>query len=106
MPKVTFIDFSGAERVVEAQPGESLMQAATGNMVSGIDADCGGACACGTCHVYVDDRWLGAVGQPDEMEEAMLEMRPERQPNSRLCCQIEVTDALDGLVLRLPEYQM
>jgi 2Fe-2S ferredoxin len=106
MAKVTFIEFSGTEKVVDAQPGESLMQAATDHMVSGIDADCGGSCACGTCHVYVDERWLDAVGKPDEMEEAMLDMRPEREAGSRLCCQIEVTEALDGLVLRLPEYQM
>lgn len=106
MVKVTFIEFSGEARPVEAPAGISLMQAAMDNMVPGIDADCGGSCACGTCHVIVEAGWLPAVGRPDEMEEAMLAMRPDRTDSSRLACQIELTDELDGLVVQLPEHQM
>ena len=106
MPKVTFIEFSGSAHTVTAQSGSPLMQAAVDNMVPGIDADCGGSCACGTCHVSVDADWASAVGEPGEMEEAMLSMRPDRGMHSRLACQIVVTDALDGLVVHLPEHQM
>jgi len=106
LPKVTFIEFSGTTHTVNAESGNSLMQAAVDNTVPGIDADCGGSCACGTCHVMVDADWGAAVGAPDDMEEAMLSMRPDRGEHSRLACQITVTDALDGLVVRLPEHQM
>jgi 2Fe-2S ferredoxin len=106
LPKVTFIEFSGEIRPVEADAGITLMQAAMDNMVPGIDADCGGSCACGTCHVIVDPAWSARAGSGDEMEEAMLAMRPDRCPTSRLACQITLTDELDGLVVRLPEHQM
>ena len=106
MPVVTFIAFDGTALTVAAQTGKSLMQAAIDNSVPGIDADCGGGCACGTCHVFVDESWLARCGAPGAAEQGMLGMRPDRMPGSRLSCQIAVVDALDGLVVRLPEYQM
>jgi len=106
MPKVTLIEFNGQDHTIEAEAGKSLMQSAIDNGVPGIDADCGGACACGTCHCFVDGEWQEVAGEGDAMEEAMLGMRPDRADNSRLSCQIEVTDAMDGMVVRLPEYQM
>lgn len=106
MPSITLIEFTGTEHTIQAQAGKSLMQNALDNGVPGIDADCGGSCACGTCHVFVDPTWLAQTGQRTEMEEAMLGMRPDRAENSRLSCQIQVTDALDGLSVRLPEFQM
>ena len=105
MTKITFIQPSGVDIEVEATPGTSLMQAAMDNMVDGILADCGGSCSCATCHCYVDDAWIEKVPAPSEMEKDMLECVLEPQPNSRLSCQIEVTDDLDGLVVRLPESQ-
>jgi 2Fe-2S ferredoxin len=106
MPKITLIEFNGASHTIDAEAGKSLMQNALDNGVPGIDADCGGACACGTCHCFVDPEWRPAVGVPDGMEEAMLGMRPDRTDLSRLSCQIEVTAELEGMVVRLPEYQM
>jgi ferredoxin, 2Fe-2S len=106
MPTITFIEFNGKSHTIEAQSGKSLMQNAIDNGIPGIDADCGGACACGTCHVLVVDQWLAATGEQDPMEEAMLGMRPDRADSSRLSCQIQVSDELDGMVVRLPEYQM
>ncbi len=106
MPKITLVEFNGTDHTIDAQPGKSLMMNAIDNGIPGIDADCGGACACGTCHVFVDPEWLAATGASDAMEEAMLSMRPDREPQSRLSCQIEVTDAMDGMVVRMPEYQM
>ena len=82
------------------------MNVAIDNLVPGIDADCGGECSCATCHVYVHPDWMAAVGQPGEREEEMLDLNPEREANSRLSCQIAVTDALDGLVVTVPEFQM
>src|ERR1700756_783806 len=105
MGKVTFIEFSGTSHIVEAKDGESLMQAAVGNLVPGITADCGGACACATCHVYVDAAWSGRVGGPSEIESAMLDVVTVREGNSRLSCQIKMRGELEGLVLRLPESQ-
>lgn len=105
MPKITFIEASGAKHVVDGVIGQSVMETATNNNVQGIDADCGGACACATCHVYVDEAWRSKTGNPDEMEESMLEFSEDVQENSRLSCQIKVTDDLDGLILRLPENQ-
>ena len=105
MAKITYIEHTGAEHVVEAQNGVSVMEAAVKNMVPGIDADCGGACACATCHVYVDPAWLDKIGPKESMEESMLDFASEPKENSRLSCQITVTDALDGLIVRLPEFQ-
>jgi 2Fe-2S ferredoxin len=106
MPRITLIEHNGTEHTVDATVGESLMLAATQNAVPGIDADCGGACACGTCHVLLAQEWVAATGEPDAMEEAMLSMRPDRAPTSRLGCQIDITDAMDGMIVQLPEYQM
>ena len=106
MPTITLIEFNGQEHTIEAEADKSLMQNAVDNAVPGIDADCGGACACGTCHCFIDEAWRAATGEADAMEEAMLGMRPDRAENSRLSCQIRVTDELDGMVVRLPEFQM
>lgn len=106
MPRITYIAHNGAEHEVDAPIGDSVMMAALANNVPGIDADCGGACACGTCHVMVDPDWTAKTGEPEAMEEGMLAFVPMRQPNSRLSCQITVTEELDGLVVRLPAFQM
>jgi 2Fe-2S ferredoxin len=105
MPKITFIEHNGAEHVVEANVGLSVMEVAVRNMVPGIDADCGGACACATCHIYVDDAWAERTGKPESMEESMLDFAYEPKETSRLSCQITVTEELDGLIVRLPEFQ-
>jgi len=106
MPKITLIEYSGQDHIIDAEIGKSLMQSALDNLVPGIDADCGGACACGTCHCFVQEEWGETTGEADAMEEAMLGMRPDRAGNSRLSCQIEVTETMDGMVVRLPEFQM
>ncbi len=106
MPKITLIEFSGIQHSIEAEAGKSLMQNAMEHAVPGIDADCGGACACGTCHCFIAADWQQTAGDADSMEEAMLSMRPDRAANSRLSCRIEVSEALDGMVVQLPEFQM
>lgn len=103
---ITYIDVDDGHRVVEARVGLSVMEAAVRNNVPGIDADCGGACACATCHVYVDEAWLGAIGSPEVMEQSMLEFAEAVTPNSRLSCQVVITAALDGLVVRTPLSQL
>jgi len=105
MAKITFIQHNGTEQTVEGVPGMSVMETAVKAMVPGIDADCGGACACATCHVYVDEAWVEKAGKRAEMEEDMLDFAFDVRPNSRLSCQIRVTEALDGLVVRVPEKQ-
>jgi ferredoxin, 2Fe-2S len=105
MPKVIYVEHSGTEHVVQAKPGQSVMEAAVKNNVPGIDADCGGACACATCHVYVEDTWKEKVGGISETEAAMLEFAPGVDSSSRLSCQIRVTEDLDGLIVRLPQSQ-
>jgi len=105
MPKVTFIDFEENQTDVEVQVGYSLMEAAVVNDVEGIDADCGGACACATCHVYVDQDWTAIVGPAEELEAEMLDVAEEVKENSRLSCQIKITEELDGLIVRTPESQ-
>jgi 2Fe-2S ferredoxin len=105
MPIIKFIDSTETEFAVEAPLGTSAMQAATGNGVPGIDGDCGGMCACATCHVYVDEAWRERVGGRGEQEESMLSFSPILQDNSRLCCQIVMREDLDGIVLRVPEAQ-
>ena len=106
MPVLTLIEFSGESHTIEAEIGKSLMLNAVEQGIPGIDADCGGAGACGTCHCYVDSEWQAATGEVDVLEESMLGMRPDRTGHSRLSCQIDVSDSMDGLVVRLPEYQM
>ncbi|MGL4406117.1 MAG: 2Fe-2S iron-sulfur cluster-binding protein [Notoacmeibacter sp.] len=105
MAKITYIAFDGTEFVVEAQNGSTVMENAIRNQVPGIEAECGGACACATCHVYVDDAWSSIVGKAEPMEEDMLDFAFDVRPTSRLSCQIKVSDKLDGLVVRTPERQ-
>ncbi len=105
MPKVTFIEHNGKEHTVEAANGLTVMEAAVKNLVPGIDADCGGACACATCHVYVDPAFAGKVGEKSDMEQTMLDFANEVTDQSRLSCQIKLSDDLDGLVVRLPTSQ-
>jgi 2Fe-2S ferredoxin len=105
MPTITYIEHNGTEHQIEAEVGATLMQTALDNGVPGIDGDCGGECSCATCHVMVKENWTSTVGGPNESEEEMLDLNPERLSNSRLSCQIEITDDLDGLVVELPEFQ-
>jgi len=107
MAFVTYVEHTGAKHIVEVPTGDSVMQGAVNNMVQGIVAECGGGLACATCHCYVDDAWIDRVGPPASPSEAeMLESAAgEKKPGSRLSCQITVTDALDGLVVHLPESQ-
>ena len=105
MAKITFIQPDGSQTVVDATPGVTVMEAAKLNLVPGIEAECGGACACATCHVYVDDTWVERTGAPSQMEEDMLDFAFDVRKESRLSCQIKVTPALDGLIVRVPEKQ-
>ncbi len=105
MPKVTFIEHNGKEHTVEAANGLTVMEAAVKNLVPGIDADCGGACACATCHVYVDPAFADRTGEKSDMEQTMLDFANEVTDQSRLSCQIKLSDDLDGLVVRLPASQ-
>lgn len=106
MPKITLIEFTGQSHTIEAEAGKTLMMNAVDSAVPGIDGDCGGAGACGTCHCYVDSDWQSVAGEADVLEESMLGMRPDRSVGSRLSCQIDVTADMDGMVVRLPEFQM
>lgn len=105
MPRITFIEPDGERRVINAPIGISLMEAAVQNGVQGILALCGGACACGTCHVYVDAAWLSRLEPREDMEEGMLECAWEPRDNSRLSCQIQVTPDLEGLEVTVPQRQ-
>jgi 2Fe-2S ferredoxin len=105
MPTVRLIEFGGREHQIEVASGTSVMSAAVQNGVPGIDGDCGGACACGTCHVFVDEAWLGKTGERTSTEEDLLSFASGTDANSRLSCQIVITEALDGLVVRLPANQ-
>jgi 2Fe-2S ferredoxin len=106
MPRVTFIQHDGAEQTLDVEPGQSVMQAAMSNSVSGIIADCGGSCSCATCHVYVDEAWRNRLPPQSQAEKDMVECALHVQENSRLSCQIKVVDELDGLVVRIPESQI
>src|SRR5271168_3711242 len=105
MAIINYTDNEGLERAVEVATGLSVMEGAVKNNVPGIDADCGGACACATCHVYVDQAWADKTGSQSAMEESMLDFAENVEPNSRLSCQIKVTGELDGLVVRMPQSQ-
>ena len=105
MPKITYIQPDGTEKVVDATVGVTVMEAAKLNLVDGIEAECGGACACATCHVYVTEDWMSKVGSVSEMEEDMLDFAFDVSATSRLSCQIKVTDELDGLTVTVPEKQ-
>ena len=105
MPKIKYIEHNGKEHDVEVPAGWSVMEGAVKNLVPGIDADCGGACACATCHVFVDQAWLDKLPKKDDMEVTMLDFAPDVEANSRLSCQIKVPPELDGLTVRMPKSQ-
>ena len=105
MPEVTYIEHDGTEHRIDLPAGQSVMQGAVENGIPGIDADCGGECACATCHVFVPEEWLARTGTPSAQEASMLGFAATAQPNSRLACQITMSEALDGLVVRMPEAQ-
>jgi|TARA_B100001113_G_scaffold323715_1_gene294898 2Fe-2S ferredoxin len=105
MAKIKYIEFNGEEHEVDVQNGLTVMEGAIKNKIPGIDADCGGACACATCHVYVQKEWLSKLPSKEDTEEDMLDFAFEVKENSRLSCQLTVTDELDGLVVDLPEKQ-
>jgi len=105
MVKITFVQPDGSSQVVDAQPGVTVMEAAKLNSIEGIEAECGGACACATCHVYVDGEWRAATGKAATMEEDMLDFAFDVREESRLSCQIKVTAELDGLLVRVPAKQ-
>ena len=106
MATLIFVDHEGNERSIEASNGESVMEAAIKNSIPGIDADCGGACACATCHVYVDAAFMDKVGKPEDMEQSMLDFAENVTETSRLSCQITVSDDLNGLKVTTPESQL
>lgn len=107
MPKITYIEWNGTEHTVEVPEGLTVMEGAVTNNIPGIDADCGGACACSTCHVYVDPAWVDKLKPKEDMEIDMLDFAYEPdETRSRLTCQIKVTPELDGLVVRMPEKQI
>jgi len=106
MGSITFIEHSGDQHSVDIEEGKSLMQVAMDHGIPGVDADCGGECACGTCHVIVDGSWIDTVGSMTEEEKLMLDMTPEKAETSRLSCQIPLSEAMDGMTVRLPEFQM
>ncbi|WP_127143296.1 2Fe-2S iron-sulfur cluster-binding protein [Pelagibacterium montanilacus] len=105
MPTITYIEPDGTRREVEADAGSTVMETAIRSGVRGIVAECGGACTCATCHVYIDEEWFGVTGGPSSMEEDMLDFAFDVQATSRLSCQIKVRDELDGLILRVPSRQ-
>jgi 2Fe-2S ferredoxin len=105
MPKITFIEHDGTTHEIEAEVGSTVMESALKGGVTGIVAECGGSCTCATCMVYVDEAWLEKTGTRSEEEEDQLDFAFDVKPNSRLSCQIKVTEALDGLVVRTPAYQ-
>jgi len=105
MAKITYVEHDGTEHAIDVKTGLTVMEGAVKNNIPGIDADCGGACACATCHVYVDEEWLAKTGSKSAMEDSMLDFAENVESNSRLSCQIKVSDELDGLVVRMPESQ-
>jgi len=105
MPLINYIDHNGNQFEAEVAVGETVMQGAVDNMIDGILAECGGACACATCHCYVDDAWIEKTGQADDMEKELLEAAVDPKDNSRLSCQMTVSEDMDGLVVHLPKSQ-
>lgn len=105
MAKITYVDFNGSKREVTVENGMNLMEGAVTNMVPGIDGDCGGACACATCHVHVDPAWLGKLPPMEDLEDMMLGLVDSRDANSRLSCQLKAAPELDGLILNTPQGQ-
>ena len=105
MPKITYKDKDGNSKIIEIENGLSVMEGAIQNDIPGIDADCGGAMACATCHVYVEEKWFDKLSKAEDAEEDMIDMSNEPKKNSRLSCQLIVTDELDGLIVTTPEKQ-
>ena len=105
MPKITYIDYEGNSKTIKVDNGLSVMEGAIQNDIPGIDADCGGSMACATCHVYVEEKWLNKLSKPEDAEVDMIDMAYEPKKNSRLSCQIIVSDELDGLEVTTPEKQ-
>lgn len=105
MPSITFIDATGLQTIVKAEPGETLMKTAIRNDIQGIDADCGGLCACGTCHVYIERPWLDNLPGASDMERDMVSFTIDPRETSRLSCQIVLDASHDGLIVHLPELQ-
>lgn len=105
MPRITYIEFSGTAHSVDVDVGNSVMRGAVDNGIPGIDGDCGGGCACATCHVYIAADWIASVGARSDIEEDLLGFAQDVRPESRLSCQIEVVPELDGLVVGMPEAQ-
>ena len=105
MPAITYIEFDGTEYHVDVAVGNSVMEGALNNMIDGIVAECGGSCVCCTCHCMIDPEWSKIVGDANDDENELLEMLDVREPTSRLSCQVQVTDEMDGMVVRLPESQ-
>lgn len=105
MTKITYITHDGKEHSLDAENGTTVMENAVRNSIPGIEAECGGACACATCHIYIDKDWVDVVGKPEAIEEDMLDFAYEMKPESRLSCQVTISDKLDGLVVRIPEKQ-
>ncbi len=106
MAKITYVGRDGREHVIDVASGMTLMEGARDNSIAGIEAECGGACSCSTCHAYVHPDWVARLPQATEMERDMLDFAHEpHEERSRLTCQVKVTDALDGLVIYLPERQ-
>jgi ferredoxin, 2Fe-2S len=106
MVQITYIEHDGTEHRVDVAPGTSVMKGAVNDGIPGIDADCGGACACATCLVYIEPAWQAVIGQKSVLEEAMLEFAENGGPTARLSCQIDVSDVLEGLVVKMPQRQM
>lgn len=106
MPTVTFVEHDGTSHDIDLVEGDSIMRIATNSAVPGIDGDCGGEAACGTCHVIVADEWVSSVGPGSFKETQMLDLTPESTASSRLACQVIASRGMDGLTVRLPEFQM
>ena len=105
MPKITYIDFNGNSKNIEVENGLTVMEGAIQNNVPGIDADCGGSMACATCHVYVNEEWSNKISPAEDAEQDMIDMAFEPKKNSRLSCQLIVSNELDGLIVTTPKKQ-
>ena len=105
MPLIYFVTYDGNQYEAEVETGKTVMEAAVENMIDGILAECGGSCSCATCHCYIDEQWLAVTGEAKDTEKEMLEIPPEPKDNSRLSCQITITDQMDGLIVHLPKSQ-
>ncbi len=105
MPRITYVEINGTEHEVEVANGQTLMEGAINHMVPGIEGDCGGLCACATCHVYIPEEWRKSCGEAEELEQNILDFAFDVQDNSRLCCQVTVSDELEGMRVLMPERQ-